>query len=120
MPRAAVELHPEARAEYLAAITWYVERSPDAALRFSSEVDRAVELIAEAPRRWPSHLDGTRRVLLRRFPVQRRLPSDARKPVRGRHRASPTSARVLEESSLPLSHEPARAGASPRLKKKGR
>lgn len=32
------------------------------------ELDRAVERIAEAPTRWPAHLHGTRRYLLRRFP----------------------------------------------------
>lgn len=33
-----------------------------------AEVDRAVERIEEAPRRWPPYLAGTRRYLLRRFP----------------------------------------------------
>jgi len=68
MPRVAVELHPEARAEFLAALAWYLERSLDAAQRFSAEVDRAVDLVGEAPDRWPAYLKGTHRVLLRPFP----------------------------------------------------
>ncbi|MBM4047837.1 MAG: type II toxin-antitoxin system RelE/ParE family toxin [Planctomycetes bacterium] len=63
-----VESHPEAVEEARAAREWYAERSPQAAEAFVAELDRAIEKIAEAPGRWPTHLHGTRRVLLRRFP----------------------------------------------------
>lgn len=68
MPAVFVEFHPSAIAEAHAAKAWYFERSSDAADAFLSEVDRAVALIAADPDRWPEHLFGTRRLLLRRFP----------------------------------------------------
>lgn len=63
-----LELHEEAGAEYDGAFDWYLERSPDAALKFDSEVDRAFREIAQAPRRWASGAYQTRRFLLRKFP----------------------------------------------------
>jgi len=50
--RSAVDLHDEASAEYDAAFDWYLERSPDAALRFDAEVERAIAEISKAPKRW--------------------------------------------------------------------
>ena len=38
----SVEFHDAAAAEYDAAIDWYRERSPDAALKFEAEVNRAL------------------------------------------------------------------------------
>ena len=64
----SVEFHDDAAAEYDAAFDWYRERSPDAALKFDAEVDRAIAQIAEAPKRWASAAHSTRRLLLRRFP----------------------------------------------------
>ena len=52
MPTDAAEFHEEAAAEYDAAFDWYRERSPDAAVKFDAEVDRALAHIIEAPRRW--------------------------------------------------------------------
>jgi len=63
-----VEFHEEASAEYDAAFDWYLERSPDAAFKFDSEVNRAVAQISEAPQRWALGTHATRRFLLRRFP----------------------------------------------------
>jgi len=68
MPTDAAEFHEEATAEYDAAFDWYLERSPDAALRFDAEVDRALAQIIAAPRRWAAGPHSTRRLLLRRFP----------------------------------------------------
>jgi len=68
MPSKSVELHEEASAEYDAAFDWYLERSPDAALRFDAEVDRALAEIIQAPQRWAAGPHGTRRFLLRQFP----------------------------------------------------
>ena len=47
MPRNLVELHGDAAAEYDAAFNWYLERSPDAAIRFDAEVERAFALISK-------------------------------------------------------------------------
>jgi toxin ParE1/3/4 len=68
MPTNAAEFHQEATAEYDAAFDWYLERSPDAALRFDAEVDRAFAQIIAAPRRWAAGPFSTRRFLLRQFP----------------------------------------------------
>src|SRR5215469_2097108 len=73
-----VRFHEDADAEYENAFDWYLARSPHAAAEFAAELSRAVELIAQAPRRWAPGLGGTRRFLLRRFPfalVYRELPS---------------------------------------------
>ncbi|MGA8501487.1 MAG: type II toxin-antitoxin system RelE/ParE family toxin [Candidatus Sulfotelmatobacter sp.] len=64
----AAEFHHEATAEYDAAFDWYLERSPDAALRFDAEVDRALAQIITAPQRWAAGSHSTRRFLLRQFP----------------------------------------------------
>jgi toxin ParE1/3/4 len=63
-----LEVHPEAVLEAQAAYIWYRDRNHTAAEAFLAELDRAVELISESPRRWPIHVHGTRRFLLRRFP----------------------------------------------------
>jgi plasmid stabilization system protein ParE len=68
VPTNSAEFHLEAAAEYDAAFDWYLERSPDAALRFDAEVDRALTQIIAAPQRWASGPDSTRNFLLRRFP----------------------------------------------------
>jgi plasmid stabilization system protein ParE len=63
-----VRLHPEARAELLAARKWYQERSPLSATAFAHAVDNAVVQIAEAPTRLPLAEHGTRKFVLQRFP----------------------------------------------------
>jgi toxin ParE1/3/4 len=68
MAQPPVDVHPEAIAEAQAAYGWYRQRNETAAEAFLAELDRAVELISEGPMRWPTHLHGTRRFLLRRFP----------------------------------------------------
>jgi toxin ParE1/3/4 len=68
MPINAVELHSEAAAEYDAAFDWYLERSPEAALKFDLEVDRALCQVLEAPQRWAASSHQTRKFLLRQFP----------------------------------------------------
>jgi plasmid stabilization system protein ParE len=52
MPTSLAEFHDEAAAEYDAAFDWYLARSPDAALKFDAEVDRALAQIMQAPQRW--------------------------------------------------------------------
>jgi plasmid stabilization system protein ParE len=78
MPTESVEFHEEATAEYDAAFDWYLEQSPDAALKFDAEVDRALAQILQTPQRWTVGPYSTRRFLLRRFPfivIYRQLPS---------------------------------------------
>jgi plasmid stabilization system protein ParE len=68
MPAADLEIHPEALLEADAALAWYLERSRGAAEHFLADVDRAIELILEAPYRWPPYLHGARRYVLYKFP----------------------------------------------------
>ena len=63
-----LELHPAAVAEATAVRRWYAERDPDVADGFIEALDRAIAQIAEAPLRWPPYVEGTRRLLTRRFP----------------------------------------------------
>jgi plasmid stabilization system protein ParE len=63
-----VEIHPEALAEAEAAAAWYAERDRAAARAFVRELQWAKQRVAEATERWPLHIEGTRRLLLRRFP----------------------------------------------------
>ena len=44
-----VELHEEARSEYLAAQAWYLERNPTAAVGFMSAMDAVMELLELFP-----------------------------------------------------------------------
>jgi toxin ParE1/3/4 len=60
--------HPEARKEFREAILWYRARNPNAAIEFRIAVSSSVSQVAEAPRRWPNYLHGTRRFVLDRFP----------------------------------------------------
>ena len=68
MAAPSVRLHPNAIAEAKAAYEWYAERNPSAANAFISELDHAISQIQKGPERWTTHLHGTRRFLLRRFP----------------------------------------------------
>jgi len=67
MPR-QIGIDPDALAEAIAAAAWYRERSPAAGAAFQAELDHAIDRIAAAPERYPTHVDDTRRILLRRFP----------------------------------------------------
>ncbi|MFH1115473.1 MAG: hypothetical protein V1792_16315 [Pseudomonadota bacterium] len=44
------------------------DKNLSAAAEFRAELDHAMVSIAHAPKMWPSHIRGTRRFLLRRFP----------------------------------------------------
>jgi plasmid stabilization system protein ParE len=63
-----IEIHPEAVAEAEAAIDWYAERSSNAPTAFMEELDKAIESIREAPKRWPIFDQDCRRFPLFRFP----------------------------------------------------
>ena len=68
-----------AEIDYTESLTWYAERSVDAANDFDEEFDRAINQIADDPERFPM-CDGRHRYfVLRRFPfriVYRILGSD--------------------------------------------
>jgi toxin ParE1/3/4 len=72
-----VEIHEEAALESEAALDWYLERSLLAASKFDEALSRAVDMIVEAPHRWPVGGHGTRRFILQRFPfaIVYRLPA---------------------------------------------
>jgi toxin ParE1/3/4 len=63
-----IEIHSDALAELKSALRWYLERSESAADGFVAEIDRAMELIAATPARWPSGELGMRKFVLARFP----------------------------------------------------
>jgi plasmid stabilization system protein ParE len=65
---ADVLFHPEAQAEYDAAVAWYQSRSPQAASRFEAEVERILGLIESSPEMFPSYDDDNRFAVLKRFP----------------------------------------------------
>jgi len=63
-----LDIHPTALEEFKSALAWYLERNETAAANFVTELDRAVELIMQAPKRWPAGEHATRRYVLQRFP----------------------------------------------------
>jgi plasmid stabilization system protein ParE len=65
---ADILFHPEAQAEYDNAVAWYQSRSPQAATRFETEVERVLSLIDTNPAMFPSYDDEHRFAVLRRFP----------------------------------------------------
>ena len=64
----AVRFHPEAEQEYLAALSWYLERSLAAAANFENAVSLAVATVRASPRRWPIYFQDFRKYTLRQFP----------------------------------------------------
>jgi plasmid stabilization system protein ParE len=64
----AIEIHSSALAELKSAMLWYMERNEVAAHNFAAEIDRALDLVIEAPGRWPAGERATRKFVLRRFP----------------------------------------------------
>jgi toxin ParE1/3/4 len=47
---------------------WYRERSETAESAFLRELDHAVEMVSDAPHRWPRYIAGTRRYVFPTFP----------------------------------------------------
>jgi toxin ParE1/3/4 len=64
-----LEYLEEALEEAEAAARWYAERSANAAAGFSGELDAAEIAILEQPEAWPPFEHGTRRYLVRRYPL---------------------------------------------------
>src|SRR5258707_13314858 len=63
-----VEIDPDVLDEAAAAVSWYVERSERAPAAFIEEIDKAIQSILNAPKRWPIFESDFRRVPLFRFP----------------------------------------------------
>ncbi|MFH1115580.1 MAG: type II toxin-antitoxin system RelE/ParE family toxin [Pseudomonadota bacterium] len=60
--------HPEAEAEFLAAIDYYEDRNPGLGLDFAGEVHSTIAGILSFPTAWPILEDDMRRSRLHRFP----------------------------------------------------
>ncbi|MDP2896237.1 MAG: type II toxin-antitoxin system RelE/ParE family toxin [bacterium] len=60
--------HPEAEAEFLAAIDYYEGCEPGLGYDFSIEVHSTIENILSFPKAWPILEEDIRRCLTRRFP----------------------------------------------------
>jgi plasmid stabilization system protein ParE len=76
-----VEFHPEAQLESNQAALHYRESSVVAALRFVRELNKAFTKIENSPERWPPWLNGTRRLVIAKFPfsvIYRILPDRVR------------------------------------------
>ncbi len=64
----AVFYRRAAQSEFDAAADWYEARSPGLGLEFVEEINRAVQLAAATPRRFPVMHGEVRCVRVRRFP----------------------------------------------------
>ncbi len=65
---ANVVFHPDAQAEFQAALSWYGQQSRRAAQGFEREVDRVLTVLASSPDRYPFYDDVYREVMLTRYP----------------------------------------------------
>lgn len=63
-----VEYLSGARADFDESFDWYAKRSARAAIRFVLAVDKAIELIAADPGRFPKTYAGCRYCSLKRYP----------------------------------------------------
>ncbi len=68
MKKQTIELHPEAVVEAGVAYRWYAQHNRAAAQLFLSELEDALNAIAEDPKAYPEYLPGIRRRRLSRFP----------------------------------------------------
>ena len=63
------QFHPEAQAEHLETIVYYETQRPGLGASYLAEFESILELVCEAPTRYPIELNpDIRRVILRRFP----------------------------------------------------
>ena len=63
-----VEFLPQARTEWVEAISYYNEQRSDLGHEFALEVDRTLERILQFPHAWALIGERTRRALVDRFP----------------------------------------------------
>ena len=69
MRAARLVFHVSAASELDAQYSWYHARNPVAAHAFRAEIARGLDAILASPGRWPAYRLGTRRLVLRQFPV---------------------------------------------------
>ena len=84
--------HPAAEEELEEAAEWYEERNAGLGGDFIAAVRSRIEMMLEAPYRWPMR-NGTRRVLLGRFPyaiVYREVDDDVEIVAIAHFRRRPT------------------------------
>lgn len=60
--------HPDADAEFLAAIDWYEDRAVGLGADFAVEIQAGIQRAVAMPEAWPRMGGDVRRVLIRRFP----------------------------------------------------
>jgi hypothetical protein len=60
--------HPEAKKEFLEAISYFEECRSDLGLEFSKEVFSTIQRIVHFPSAWSKFSENTRRCLTNRFP----------------------------------------------------
>jgi plasmid stabilization system protein ParE len=65
-----VKVSSAAEQDFTEALTWYIERSVQAAERFEAEFQNALQSIAADPQRFPRCGDNLRYASLRRYPFQ--------------------------------------------------
>jgi plasmid stabilization system protein ParE len=101
MPTNGAEFHEEAGAEYDAAFHWYSHRSPDAAVKFDVEVNRAIEEILKAPRRWAAGDEWHAEIFVAAVSLYFDLPRTCLRQC-SNHCGRPCQpeARILEEAGL--------------------
>lgn len=65
-----VDVHPDVYAELEHSRMWYEERADNLGTEFITEVNKAIEMIGEAPMMWPFHdkQHDIQRYLVHRFP----------------------------------------------------
>lgn len=63
-----IRVHPEADQDLDNGLRFYLRRSPIAAERFLDEVEAALDLIREAPERWPAYRLNMRRYVMPAYP----------------------------------------------------
>ncbi len=63
-----LELHAEAARDYLNALDWYLSQSLPAAERFEDAFWQAIQIVENAPERWPVYFLRFRRYILHDFP----------------------------------------------------
>lgn len=64
----SIRFFDEAAEEIEHERSWYRQRSFTAEESFLREVDHAIEVVTDAPHRWPRYLVGTRRYVFPTFP----------------------------------------------------
>ena len=62
------DFHPDARAEYVDAASFYEERGAGLGAAFTIEIESAIKRIQEGPARWRVIEEDVRRCLAHKFP----------------------------------------------------